>query len=292
MEKIILHCPMNMSRALFTMISEFAQKKYSPNGIEFEVYDEPHRLGQEDSLLSSIEEGRPPALYIGHATDFGRLSAAEINASFDKIPGLPLAESLQRLGFKHEEDFFHPVTVIPFGVIYNKGLVGDNRPLKWQDFQDAKYRAQILIPDRQRTISRVLVGTMKKLYPDSYEKFVDNCVFKGSPIEVVNAVDQGLYHYGMVNIAFSRFSRLKNTAIIWLEEGSFCMPQVLAVGKGKLELVKKIVDYILSPKLQDFFALQGFIPAVSGEIPAVLQKDSLQLIWQGWEMFLQATASE
>ncbi len=290
MEKLILHCPMNISRAFSGLISEFIQREYP--GSEFEVYDEPHRLGSEDSLLSSVREDRPPALYIGHATDFGRLSAPEITAAFDTIPGLPLAESLQKLGFKHEHAYFHPFTIIPFGVIYNKELAGEKRPVSWQDFQDPVYSGKIRIPDRQRTISRVLVGTMKTLYPDSYEKFVTNCVFQGSPIEVVNAVDQGEYHYGMVNIAFSRFSRLNNTAIMWIKEGSFCMPLVIAVGKGKGELVGKIVDYILSPTVQEFFTLQGFIPAVSGEIPDVLQKDDLHLIWKGWDEFLKATALE
>lgn len=290
MEKIILHCPMNISRAFSAMISEFVQKEYPESGTEFEVYDEPHRLGGEDSLLNSIKEGQPPALYIGHATDFGRLSAAEIDTAFDTVPDLPLAESLQKLGFKPGQAYFHPFTVIPFGIIYNKKLAGEKLPQSWQDFKDSIYSGRILIPDRQRTISRVLIGTMKTLFPDSYEKFMSNCVFRGSPIEVVNAVDQGEYHYGMVNIAFSRFSRLNNTAIMWVKEGSICMPQVIAIGKGKNELAGKIADYIFSPAVQEFFALQGFIPAASGEIPAVLQKDDLHLIWTGWDEFLKATA--
>lgn len=290
MEKVLLHCPMNISRAFSNLIREFIQTDYSDSNTEFEVYDEPHRLGSEDTLLASVKVGRPPALYIGHATDFGRLSAPEISANFEPIPDLPLAESLQRLGFKHNHNYFHPFTIIPFGVIYNKNLVVEKHPLSWQDFQDPVYSGKIRIPDRQRTISRVLTGTMKTLYPDTYEKFINNCVFQGSPIDVVNAVDQGEYHYGMVNVAFSRFSRLKNTGIMWIKEGAFCMPQVIAVGKGKRELVGKIIDYIFSPPIQDFFTLQGFIPAVSGEIPAVLQKDDLHLIWKGWEAFLKATA--
>ena len=178
MEKILLHCPMNISRAFSNMISEFIQTEYSGSNTEFEVYKEPHRLGSEDNLLTSVKEGRPPALYIGHATDFGRMSAAEIEASFEPIPDLPLAESLQRLGFKDDHNYFHPVTIIPFGVIFNKELVGEKRPVSWQDFQDTAYFGKIRIPDRERTISRVLTGTMKILYPDTYEKFINNCVFR------------------------------------------------------------------------------------------------------------------
>lgn len=289
MEKIIMHCPMNMSRAFSNLIREFVEKEFSATGRVPEVYDEPHRLGGEEALLNSIAKGHPPLLYIGHATDFGRLSEQELAGNFELLPDLPLGHGLQELGFENRQRYFHPVTIIPFGVIYNKNLVGEDGLLSWQDFQKPVYYQKVRLPDRERMISRVLTGTMKLLYPNDYENFIKNCVFKGSPIEVVDAVDRGEFHYGMVNIAFSRFSRLKNTQILWLKEGAFCMPQVIAVGKGHLHAAGKIIDYILSSPVQDFFALQGFIPAVSGEIPAILQKDDLQLIWGGWEAFFRAT---
>lgn len=289
MEKIIMHCPMNISRAFSNLIREFIREEFSATDPAFEVYDEPHRLGSEDTLLTSVKESRPPALYIGHATDFGRLSAQALANNFEPLPDLPLGRYLRERGFEYERRYFHPITVIPFGVIYNKNLVGKAPPLSWQDFQQPRHFQKVRLPDRQRTISRVLAGAMKLLYPNGHADFMANCVFQGSPIEVVDSVDRGEYHYGMVNIAFSRLSRLKNTQILWLKEGSFCMPQVVAVGKGKQEAAGKIIDHILSPAVQDFFALQGFIPAVSGEIPAVLQKDDLHLIWEGWEAFFKAT---
>lgn len=288
LEKIIMHCPMNISRTLFNMVGEFV-KQQGWEG-EFEIIDEPHRLDHESNLLNSIRAGSAPALYIGHATDFGRLHEHDIQQYFEKITDLPLAQSLIELGFKDERNRFHPITVIPFGVICNNNQVGDGFPRHWLDFHDPKYNGKIRIPDRQRTISKVIEGTMKMKYPDSYEKFIANCTFKGSPIDVVNAVDEGEFQFGMVNIAFSRFSRLKNTRILWMEEGAFCMPQVVAVGKGKYEKVQRLVDYIFSREVQDFFAMQGFISAVSGEIPAVLQQQELDLIWNNWEDFLRFTA--
>ncbi len=289
MNKVIMHCPMNISRTFSNLIREFIGEKVQTEDSKWDVYDEPHRLGDEDALLASIAKGQPPALYIGHATDFGRLSKIELADNFEPLPNLPLGKYLRDRGFAYEEGYFHPITIIPFGVIYNKELVSKGLPDSWQELQDPFYSQKILLPDRERTISRVLAGTMRLIYPDGYAAFMKNCVFQGSPIDVVNAVDRGEYHYGMVNIAFSRLSRLKNTQILWLKEGSFCMPQVVAVGKGQQKAVSRIIDYILSPAVQDFFALQGFIPAVSGEIPAVLQKDDLNLIWKGWEAFFKAT---
>lgn len=289
MEKILMHCPINISRAFSNLINEFIQKEY-PDSQDFTIHDEPHRLNNEHTLTRWVKEGIAPSLYIGHATDFGRFSKQEITNSFDQITGLPLGKNLQEIGFEDTHHYFHPFTVIPFGVIYNKDLAGNSLPTSWSDFQTEAYNGKILIPDRERTISRVVLGTMKSLYPDTYKKFIDNCSFHGSPIDVVNSIDQGEYQYGMVNIAFSRFSRLKNTGIVWLKEGAFCMPQIVAIGKGKTEIVKKIVDYIFSPPIQDFLALQGFIPAMSGQIPEILNHEDLHLIWNGWEEFLKTTA--
>jgi ABC-type Fe3+ transport system substrate-binding protein len=281
---------MNISRTFSNTIKEFIQREYGGSQ-HFEIYDEPHRLNHESALLKCIHEGIIPALYIGHATDFGRLQQQEIMDNFEKLADLPLSAQLKTLGFENNQGYFHPITVIPFGVIYNKNLVEKNRASKWQDFLDQTYSGKIIMPDIERTISKVIVGIMKMTYPDTYKQFMANCTFKGSPIDVVNAVDNGEYHYGIVNIAFSRFSRLKNTGIMWMEEGTFCMPQIIAIGKGKHKLVSKITDFILSREIQDFFALQGFIPAVSGEIPKILNCDNLNLIWRGWDNFLSSTAN-
>lgn len=285
-----MHCPMNISRSFSNMLREFIQEKGDGDNDNFEVFDEPHRLEHESALLKNIRGGNTPALYIGHATDFGRLQQQEILNNFEKLPDLPLAERLKSLGFEDSRQRFHPFTVIPFGVIYNKYLVGENRVLGWEDLNNPKYHGKIRIPDRERTISKVIESAMKMNFPDSYEQFIDNCTFNGSPIDVVNSVDEGEYHYGMVNIAFSRFSRLKNTGIIWMDEGAFCMPQVIAIGKGKYDMVREIVEYIFSQHVQDFMALQGFIPAVSGEVPSILKHEELRLIWNGWENFLKSTA--
>lgn len=287
-EKIILHCPMNISRTLSNLIREFIKKEYGESR-SLEIYDEPHRLGRESSLLKTVREGLPPALYVGHATDFGRMRQEEIAACFATVPDLPLGDSLINLGFKDSRRYFHPFTVIPFAVIYNKNLVKEELSKRWEDLHSTAYRGKIRLPDLERTISKVIVGAMKMKYPATCEQFLANCYFKGSPIDVVNSIDEGEYAYGMVNVAFSRFSRQKNTAVLWMEDGAFCMPQVIAVGKDKYEKVRKIVDYIFSEEVQKFFALQGFIPAASGEIPAILHRDNLKLIWNGWDEFIRST---
>ncbi len=289
MEKIIMHCPMNISRALVSMVREFVEQEYGQD--VFTLVDEPHRLDHDSTLVSSIKSGKAPTLYIGQAVDFGELTTKEIGDSFEVMHDLPLRKELSDRGF-NGKGYLNVFTVIPFGIIFNKNNVS-RFPAKWSDFLDDYYKGRIRIPDRQRTVSKVIVFSMQEMFPKEYEKFLENCCFEGSPIDVVNAVDNGEYEFGMVNIAFSRFSRKKNTDIIWLEQGAYCMPLIVAVGKNKLGKVDKIVDYMFSKEVQNFLALQGFIPASPAvELPELLIKNNCNVIWQGWEKFLSSTKKE
>jgi ABC-type Fe3+ transport system substrate-binding protein len=290
MEKIIMHCPMNISRSIVNMVKEFVEQKYGQN--IFELVDEPHRLGNDSNLVDSVKSSNPPALYIGQAVDFGELTKQEISDSFEVINNLPLRKELSKLGFTDSQGHLQVFTVIPFGIIYNKNIVS-NFPIKWADFLDSSYKGRVRIPDKQRTISKVIVSSIQEMFPDEYEKFLENCCFEGSPIDVVNSVDNGEYEFGMVNIAFSRFSRHKNTGIIWLPQGAYCMPLIIAVGKNKLEKVEKIVEYVFSEEIQNFLALQGFIPASPTiELPELVKENKCNIIWQGWDNFLSSTGKK
>lgn len=290
MEKIIMHCPMNISRSIVSMVSEFIEKEYG-QGV-FELVDEPHRLGSDSNLVDSVNSGNPPALYIGQAVDFGQLTEKQIAESFEVISDLPLRQELSEKGFKDSQGHLQVFTVIPFGIIYNKNLVS-SFPTKWSDFLDPSYKGRVRIPDKQRTISKVIVSSIQEMFPDEYEKFLENCCFEGSPIDVVNAVDNGEYEFGMVNIAFSRFSRHKNTRILWLSQGNYCMPLIVTVGKNKLGKVEKVVEYVFSEEIQNFLALQGFIPASPEiELPEIVKKNECNVIWMGWDKFLNSVGKE
>lgn len=290
MEKIIMHCPMNISRSIVNMVSEFVEQEYG-QGV-FELVDEPHRLGSDSNLVDSVKNGNPPALYIGQAVDFGQLTEKQIADNFEMISDLPMRKELAELGFRYGQGHLQVFTVIPFGIIYNKNLVS-SFPTKWADFFDASYKGRVKLPDKQRTISKVIVSSIQEMFPDEYEKFLENCCFESSPIDVVNDVDNGEYEFGMVNIAFSRFSRHKNTRILWLPQGAYCMPLIVAVGKDKLGKVKEAVEYVFSEEVQKFLSLQGFIPASpTVELHEIVEENKCNVIWRGWDKFLSSVGKE
>ncbi|HHX86898.1 MAG TPA: ABC transporter substrate-binding protein [Firmicutes bacterium] len=112
-------------------------------------------------------------------------------------------------------------------------------------------------------------------------------IHKGAPIDVVSAVDEGRYPLGITNIAFARISRNKNTRLIWPRDGMFCMPQVMVWSKNANENLLEIGDFLMSKPVQEYLALQAFIPA-SPEvgIPQLFTGHSLNLRWEGWESYL------
>lgn len=290
MEKILIHCPLNISRSLTNMVKEFVEQEYGKD--VFELVNEQHRPDSESALLSDLRQGNTPILYIGQAIDFGRFTEEEIADNFETMHGLPLRKELSELGFKDIKRFFQVFTVVPFTIIFNKNIA-ERLPSKWSDFLGEHYEGRVRLPVKQLAVSKVAIANMRGSFNDEYKKFLKNSIFEGSPIDVVNAVDNGEYEFGIVNISFSRISRYKNTGIIWIPQGAYCMPLVIAIRKGALENVAKIVEYIFSDEIQSFLGLQSFIPASSKvELPDLIKENQCNIIWDGWENFLNSHSNK
>lgn len=278
MEKILINCPLNINRSFTHMIKEFIKSTYDQD--EFQVVHEQHRLDHDSTLLNDYESGNLPVLYIGMALDFAHLSTSEKADNFEPISGFPLGSELTDIGFRDSGEHFQVFAVVPFATIYNKNIV-KHPPTKWSDFRNEYYAGKIRFPVRQLPVARVITTNIQD------KEFLDNCVFAGSPIEVVNAVDKGEYEFGMVNLSFSRVSRHKNTQILWLAEGLYCMPLVIVVRKGQLAKVKKIINYVYSREIQEFLVQQSFIPALAQlPWPSILLENNNKIIWKGWNNFL------
>jgi len=221
--------------------------------------------------------------------DFANLPAGYLEEHFRPLPGRwPLREELSRIGFGDSRGYFHPFVVIPFAIFYNPNLLkAEEIPRKWQDLLDPRWKGRILMPDSFRIVSLVVRKFMKADFPEHTENLDQNVVHQGSPMDVVSGVDEGSYPLGITNIAFARISRQKNTRIIWPEDGLFCMPQVMVWSKNAPEALLETGDFLFSRAIQEYLALQSFVPA-SPEVdlhPLVSENDC-HLRWNGWDSFL------
>jgi hypothetical protein len=289
MAKILVHCPLNISRTLEEMLKGYCQEMEERTGTRVELETQPHRPQEKGLFEKYQEEGNLPELVVGHVNDFADLPAGYLEEHFLSLPGRwPLRSELMEAGFGDPKGYFHPFVVIPFTMFYNINLLTEGElPAMWENLLEVRWRKQVLMPDDYRMVSKIIRTFMEAHYPERFADFQENVVHKGAPIDVVNAVDEGHYPLGITNIAFARISRHKNTRLIWPRDGLFCMPQVMAWSKNAPKNLLEIGDFLMSNQVQEYLALQAFVPAAPDTaIPQLLTDHHFSLRWEGWEHYL------
>ncbi|NMB41393.1 MAG: ABC transporter substrate-binding protein [Firmicutes bacterium] len=289
MAKVLVHCPLNISRTLEEMLKGHCQKVEDRLGTRVELETQPHRPLEKGLFEKYIEEGNLPELVIGHVNDFADLPEGYLEEHFLPLPGRwPLRKELMEAGFLDPRGYFNPFVVIPFAMFYNTNLLDEGElPTTWEELLEVRWREKILMPDDYRVVSKVILTFMEAHYPERFPDFQKNVIHEGAPIDVVNNVDEGNYAIGITNIAFARISRHKNTRLIWPKDGLFCMPQVMVWNKNSPESLLEIGDYLMSDEVQDYLALQAFVPASPDvAIPKLLAENDFSLRWEGWEHYL------
>ncbi|WP_321491667.1 ABC transporter substrate-binding protein [uncultured Desulfobacter sp.] len=291
MAKILLHCPLNISRSLVQMMEEFCREFNEKHNIEVTIETQPHRPSETSLFEACVEKNELPDITVGHVDDFADLPPGFLAEHFKSIPGrFPIRKELADKGWTDNDGYFHPFVVIPFAIFYNKNLLGkEDIPQVWQDLLDDRWEGKILMPDAFRIVSLVVKTFMKTDFPKKFDGAKKNFVHQASPMEVITAVDEGRYPIGITNIAFARISKQKNTRIIWPKDGLFCMPQVMVYSRNAADQLFEIGDFLMSDKIQNYLALQSFVPAAK-DIPMhqLVTDNQCNLRWKGWNYFLQA----
>lgn len=289
MARVLVHCPLNISRSLEEMLKNFGCEMEKKHGISVEVLTQPHRPTEEGLFQMYLKNGQLPEMVIGHVNDFAELPAGFLEENFRSLPGrFPLRPELVEAGFLDPKGYFQPFVVIPFAMFYNPNLLTENDlPCLWEDLLEGRWQKKILMPDEYRMVSKIIRTFMQAHYPDRFADFQENIIHQGAPIDVVNAVDEGRYPLGITNIAFARISRNKNTRLIWPRDGIFCMPQVMVWSKKADDRLLEIGDFLLSGQVQEYLALQSFVPASPVvAIPKLLADHHFHLRWENWEHYL------
>lgn len=290
MAKVLVHCPLNISRSLEEMLKNFGSEMEQKHGISIEMLTQPHRPTEEGLLQMYFKNSQLPEMVIGHVNDFAELPANFLEENFRALPGrFSLRSELAQAGFLDPKGYFHPFVVIPFAMFYNPNLLTeDELPCLWKDLLEDRWRKRILMPDEYRMVSKIIRTFMKAHYPDSFADFQENVIYRGAPIDVVNAVDEGRYPLGITNIAFARISHNKNTRLVWPRDGLFCMPQVMVWSQKADDRLLEIGDFLLSGQVQEYLALQTFVPASPAiAIPQLLTEHNFYLRWESWEHYLR-----
>lgn len=295
MARVLVHLPLNISRALNEMLKAYGRVMEKKHGIKVEIVSQlqcqPHEGGVKIKPLAEDI----PDLVLGHVNHFAGLPDEYVSEHFRALPGrFDLRRELAEAGFADPRGFFHPFTVVPFAAFYNPDVLAEKElPRAWEDLLDKRWRGGIAMPDEYHMAPRMIRSLVKADYPERFADFRDNLVYLGAPLNVVNAVDEGRCPLGITNISFARISHTKNIQLLWPGDGMFCMPLVMVWNREADERLLEIGDFLLSRQVQEYLALQTFVPVSPAvAVPALLSEHGLKLRWRGWEDYLRAVRAD
>ncbi|MDD4334943.1 MAG: ABC transporter substrate-binding protein [Desulfotomaculaceae bacterium] len=288
MAKVLVHLPLNISRAIEEMLKDFGREMKQKHGIKLEV-ENLHKCMAADEKSKDMRIDNAPDLLVGNANYILKFAGSNLEEHIRPLPGrFPLRPELAKAGFADSRGYFHPFVIVPFAIFYNPNVVREGElPQVWADLLDASWREKILMPAQHHMAPKMIQALIQAYYPEKIAALRQNMVFDGAPINVVNAVDEGRYPLGITNVTFARVSRNKNISMLWPRDGLFCMPLVMVWNKKADDRLLEIGDYLLSSRVQEYLALQTFVPVSTAvNIPQVLIENNFNLIWRGWDDFI------
>jgi hypothetical protein len=291
MARVFVHLPLNISRALEQFILEFSremEKKYGLQvDIESQIQCRPDNVPEND-----IDESSVPDLVVGSVDYLANFPEPEdyLEHYYCSLPGrFPIRPELTENGFADPKGYFHPFVIMPFAIFYNAELLEQEElPHTWEDLFDSRWQDKICLPDRHHMAPKMIRAYIRAYYSEKYDVFQKNLVYQGAPINVINALTEGWYPLGMTNISFARIAaRNQKIRLLWPQDGLFCLPQVMMWSKKADERLLEIGDFLLSRQVQEYLALQTFVP-VSAEVvmPYLLTENNCGLRWKDWDDFL------
>ena len=286
MNSVFLHSPLNINLSLAEMVKTAAREIGAKHDTLIEVATA--TCYQRENGLLTLTAGQTEDMIISYGSDFAEIGREGARETFCACPGrFPLREELASRDLADQEGYFHPIFLIPLLIIYNRRLLlGERVPQSWEDLLDARWHGRVLFPERHLPATRAILALMRQLFPDRFQDLLENVVFKGSPVDVKNAVDEGQYPLGINKVSFARHARHKQVAMIWPAEGAFCLPNIMVWRQGADKVLLELGEYLRSVPVQDFFLRQGYIPVAAG-LPLLPEAadNGCRLLWRGWDWF-------
>ncbi len=293
MARVFVHLPLNISRALEEMLKKYGRQMEKEHGLKVQIDSQlqcqPDNARPENNQPEKgRDEANIPDLLVSHVNYFAQFPETYLEEHFRPLPGrFSLRPELAEAGFADPKGYFHPFVVVPFAIFYNPNLLAaKDLPRVWEDLLDSCWQGKICMPDKYHMAPKMIRAYMLANYPERYQALAKNVVYQGAPINVVKAVEEGRYTLGITNISFARISRSPNIRLLWPQDGMFCMPLVMVWSQKADEGLLELGDFLLSRQVQEYLALQTFVP-VSADvaIPQLLRENNFSLRWKGWDDF-------
>lgn len=200
--------------------------------------------------------------------------------------------------FKSAEGYYWALGTWSFVLVGNKDKLaekGYSLPTSWNELLDPKWKGQIVAPSpRTSGTAYMMTYSFLQLYGEDkgwdFLSGLDNnmAFYTKSGNAPTDLVSRGEYLLGITSDE-NVLKRINDGyPLVWgvPEEGLGFEAQYVTILKGtkKLELCKKVVDYLGSQQLSEFLGSQGFFPPRPGIGSALYGKEKPKYINidQGW----------
>ena len=185
--------------------------------------------------------------------------------------------------FKSDDGSYYALGTFSFLLLSNKDKLaemGYDVPKSYQDLLDPKWKGQIVIPSPRTSGTAYMINySFLQLYGEKagweyLEKLDENVAFYtksgNAPTELVG---RGEYLLG-IGADENVLKRIKDGyPLQWTVpvegigyEGNYC---TILKGTKKLELAKKVMDYLGSEEISKFLGSMGYIPPRAGSVSAL-----------------------
>ncbi len=282
--KVYISVPVNISRNMIMEIRKICKNS--------EVFSSSKKYYADDlTFLENIKAGRledVPDIFVTIRPEILWAKNNLIESGlFDGRYRYDVDGFIESEGFLDETWVLKPVFIMPLIIFFNTSV--KNPPESWESLMKSRFKGKILCTHESTPPASLLRRFYIHHFGDAGTDFVDNSVnYRGLPIDVNIAVGKGEYDIGVMPISFARFSRDNSASFCWPPEGALPLMQMMMLKKNYSDDSRKAAEFLISEKAQQIFSKSaGFIP-VNPKVapPEEFKKNRMNLLWKGWESFV------
>ncbi len=186
--------------------------------------------------------------------------------------------------FKDPKSIYMMLGVVPaMFVVHLDNLNGRPIPRSWEDILSEDFRSSIVVPMKDYDMFNALLLGIHHLFGvDGVENFAKNTLTSCHPSQMLHS--EKCENGAAISIMPYFFARLtkSNMEAVWPDEGSIASPIFMLAKKSKAEKLKPIVDLLLSDKVANILAGEGYFPSIKKGVDNNLMGNG-KFVFPGWD---------
>ncbi len=277
-----LACPPNIARHLRNeLTARFPKLSVAPPPTHREMFDHACRCGEEQSCGLTIS-AYPQVLH--NIIRLGSSRFADVSAVRPRI-----RSELDSRGLDPLSPHYVVIALIPCVMACGDSLAADL--LDWEDLCAIAYAGRVGVPPNDTPLPYMIKNFFLERFGNRADHLLSRIDTSSPPLDINKRIASGDLIAGVVIPAFGRSFRGGGSRMIWPKSGSLAIPLIACVGSEAPDDARAAVEHLLSPEVQTFFSLSGWLVPMRDGISGFpeLQNSGWTVIWPGWKAMLQVS---